>query len=310
MATANYAHSDTRLVLRYDIAPKRDRLQGEDGEFFRADLANRIETGLQIRIGDSKEMLGDDITRVNAPLGQRNVINFNDAYINPDPLGSFTRPYPVAASLLAPAIDVDLGKQTLKFDGTTVFVKSFSVVIGSRQDDRIVGDNNDNVLNGNAGADILIGREGNDVLIADYNDTLTGGEGNDRFRLTAALASFRSIGDDPSPNSPNVTITDFQPGQDRIQLARQDKVIDLGGPFSRRVTIESFDKFEKGKISADQFNLIESANEILGSADGLYYNTTNGDLFAKGADKFGLPFTRIATLTGAPTLTAKDIVVI
>ncbi len=313
MKTANYSHSDTRVVLRYDIKPKRDRVQGADGKFFRPELATRVETALQVRTGNHRENLGDDITRVVAPKGQRNVINFNDAYINPDPLGSTVpRPYHIAKSFLAPAIDVDLGKNTLSFDGRTIKVKNFSVVVGSRQDDRIVGDNNRNVLNGNAGADTLIGRGGNDVLIADYNDTLTGGSGHDRFRLTAAQVSFRSIGDDPSPNSPNVTITDFQPGKDRIQLTRKDKVIDLGGPLSNKMTLNAFESFEKGRLSEDQFNLIESNEQVFAgsSDDGFYYNTNTGDLFLRGSDIPIIPASRVAKLTGAPTLTAKDIVVI
>lgn len=313
MKTLNYSKSHSRVVLRYDIKPKRDRVQGADGKFFRPELATRVETGLQVRTGGHRENLGDGVVRVIAPKGQRNVINFNDAYINPDPLGSTVpRPYPIAKSLVAPAIDVDLGKKKLSFDGRTVKVNNFSVVVGSRQDDRIVGDKNNNVLNGNAGADTLIGRGGNDVLVADYQDTLTGGAGRDRFRLSAAQVSFRGIGDDPSPNSPNVTITDFQSGHDRIQLSRKDKVIDLGDAAATKMTLNAFESFEKGRLSEDQLNLIESNEQVFAgsSDDGFYYNTKTGDLFLRGSDVPIIPVSRVAKLTGAPTLKATDIVVI
>ena len=65
-----------------------------------------------------------------------------------------------------------------------------------------------NRINGTSGNDILIGTSGNDAITGFAGrDTLTGGAGQDQFIYTSVLDG----GD---------TITDFQPGQDRIVLTR------------------------------------------------------------------------------------------
>ncbi|MGH9975978.1 MAG: calcium-binding protein, partial [Nitrososphaeraceae archaeon] len=73
---------------------------------------------------------------------------------------------------------------------------------GNADDDGIAGGPQNDILNGNEGDDVMQGDEGNDQLSGGAGiNTLTGGPGRDSFIC--------------SPNS-ETTITDFEPGIDRI----------------------------------------------------------------------------------------------
>jgi len=78
----------------------------------------------------------------------------------------------------------------------------------SDHDPVVIGLNLVRAVNGSIGRDTLIGTAGDDVLTGGIgNDTLTGGAGNDQFVFT----SLRDGVD---------TITDFEPGKDRIVLSQ------------------------------------------------------------------------------------------
>lgn len=97
------------------------------------------------------------------------------------------------------------------------------VLIGGWGDDRLFAGGGNNTLEGGAGDDLLVGAveraqagsqnflnggTGDDVLIGGGNDVLHGGPGADRFIL----------GDWIGPGA-SVTIMDYTPGVDRIELA-------------------------------------------------------------------------------------------
>lgn len=89
--------------------------------------------------------------------------------------------------------------------------------------DRLVGDAKDNRIDGKGGNDTIDGGAGNDTIIggAGY-DILTGGAGKDTF----VFASAADIGDRPGARD---VITDFTPGQDKIDLSAIDANSKLAG---------------------------------------------------------------------------------
>ncbi|PTM97179.1 calcium-binding protein [Mycoplana dimorpha] len=88
-------------------------------------------------------------------------------------------------------------------------------VTGSKYNDVLIGDDGKNVLKGGYGADKLDGGAGNDTLHGGPGkDLLTGGAGADTF-------AFKSAAEAGSDSSRDV-ITDFQKGQDKIDLSAID----------------------------------------------------------------------------------------
>lgn len=86
---------------------------------------------------------------------------------------------------------------------------------GAAEDDLLDGGAEDDMLYGGVGRDTLLGGAGNDRLFGGFGtDSLTGGTGADVFIFTsAAMAGMGSARD---------RITDFQTGQDRIDLSLLD----------------------------------------------------------------------------------------
>ncbi|WP_448561284.1 matrixin family metalloprotease [Trichothermofontia sp.] len=79
-------------------------------------------------------------------------------------------------------------------------------IIGNRGSDTLRGGKGNDLIRGGKGLDVMFGDDGDDTLWGDRGtDTLTGGAGNDLFVLEAG-------------RGPD-TITDFQPGSDRLGLA-------------------------------------------------------------------------------------------
>lgn len=87
------------------------------------------------------------------------------------------------------------------------------VLYGGTGNDRLIGGDHNDTLLGETGRDVLHGGAGDDRLIGGLDaDRLTGGAGRDTFKF--------SIQDTPTAR-PDV-ITDFVPGQDRIDLSSID----------------------------------------------------------------------------------------
>ncbi len=93
-------------------------------------------------------------------------------------------------------------------DATNLIVggQGDDTIIGNRGSDTLRGGKGNDLIRGGKGLDVILGDDGDDTLWGDRGaDTLTGGAGNDLFVLEAG-------------RGPD-TITDFQPGSDRLGLA-------------------------------------------------------------------------------------------
>lgn len=142
-------------------------------------------------------------------------------------------------------------------------------------------------LNGGAGSDTLRGSQGNDALNGEAgNDLLVGGAGNDTLTGGAGQDFFGFN----APNQGTDVITDFT-ANDFILISRSG--------FQGGLNV--------GVLSASQFRL----GTVAGDAnDRFIYNNQTGDLFFDVDGSGSASQIQIATLTGAPTLTNADIVII
>lgn len=168
---------------------------------------------------------------------------------------------------------------------------------GDEGRDTLIGNDGNDSLLANEGSDTLIGGAGNDALLANEGrDTLIGGIGDDSFfgneandRLTGGAGADRFTYNFPSEGID--VITDFV-AEDSIQVSATG----FGGGLTAGFA-----------ISAEQFRLGASA---LDSNDRFIYNNSNGAL-SFDVDGVGLvEQVQFATLTGIPTISAADIVVI
>ncbi len=159
---------------------------------------------------------------------------------------------------------------------------------GNELNNTITGSTSSNILSGLAGNDSLIGGNGNDVLFGgNGNDTLTGGFENDRLLGGAGADRFRFLASNEFGSD---TIADFVAVDDAIQVSAAG----FGGGL------------KAGAISAGQFRLGSSAVD---ASDRFIYNN-NGAMFFDADGVGGAAQVQIATLIGAPALTAADVVVI
>ncbi len=129
---------------------------------------------------------------------------------------------------------------------------------------------------GGGGADELIGNTSNNRLSGrGGNDTLTGGQGADRFVF------------DTAPNSTTNfdRITDFVSGVDRIEL---DQTV--------------FTALALGALTEADLSTLVGSEHIR--------YATNGDLFYDPNGVGGAAEIKFATLTGHPTLTSGDFLVV
>ncbi|MEQ9641882.1 MAG: S8 family serine peptidase [Alphaproteobacteria bacterium] len=118
---------------------------------------------------------------------------------------------------------------------------------GQGGDDWLFGDAGDDHLVGHAGADLLVGGDGDDTLVGGPSDDwLTGGAGADVF----------VFGDNQAAD----TVSDFQPGVDRLQLPGVGFEI-IDGPEGAIVTwgemgtVVTLKDIDPGQLSAGDFIL-------------------------------------------------------
>jgi serralysin len=149
---------------------------------------------------------------------------------------------------------------------------------GEQDNDRLNGGVGRDRLSGGGGNDFLDGGDQDDVLLGEAGaDTLTGGGGADVFSFL-------------TPSEGGDTITDFVSGVDRIQV--------LAGGFGG------------GLVSGSMVTLVSGAAPVVSGTGGQFlYNTSTGQLSWDADGTGGGAATLIATLSGAPALTAADIVV-
>ncbi len=114
--------------------------------------------------------------------------------------------------------------QSVATEGADVLIgdANDNVINALGGDDRVSGAGGNDTLNGGNGNDTLNGDAGNDILIGGAGrDTMTGGAGNDTFTFTALSDSSISYLRD--------VITDFTPGQDKINISGLDANGGLSG---------------------------------------------------------------------------------
>jgi Ca2+-binding RTX toxin-like protein len=150
-----------------------------------------------------------------------------------------------------------------------------SLQSGGAGADTIIGVNQRDLLFGGAGNDSIVGNGGNDILLGEAGaDTLTGGAGFDIFRYIR----LQDGGD---------LITDFTPGTDTIQV---DATFFKGLPLGVLAPAQ----FAAGGPSAAVAQILYAGGVVSFDPDG------TGPIAA----------VMLATLAGAPALTASDIFVI
>jgi Ca2+-binding RTX toxin-like protein len=262
-----------------------------------------------ITIPGPKDTL-ESVETIIGAVGQNNTINFT--YNSPGAIRSRFVP-----AVSAPAITVDLAAHTLTYNATflnttTLTIENFKNVIGSRGNDTLLGDDNANVLDSFIGGTVN-GRGGNDILNTFENDLLTGGDGADQFTLNATqkIIAGRQTGFLRINAS---TITDFTPGVDTLAVSlsgspgipdREEFILTYLGFGGSGVSLTA------GRLAADRFSVLGSGSATDQTL--FTYDSTTGDLFYRGVPAgsalVGDPF-KVATLQGAPTLTANDILVI
>lgn len=201
--------------------------------------------------------------------------------------GNDTASYAEAAAGVVASLTT--GKGTAGEAKGDVFV-SIESLTGSNFNDTLTGESHANTLTGNGGADKLSGVAGNDVLKGgDGADTLSGGTGHDKLTGGANADKFVF---DVSPAAANSdTITDFTHGSDKIQL--ENSVFTALGAA--------------GALAASAFYAGAHAHD---ANDRIIYDQSAGKLYYDNDGSGAHGQVLIATLTGHPTVTASDIVVI
>lgn len=179
----------------------------------------------------------------------------------------------------------DIARVGIAVNGATYvlgdYVETALIVSGAAIN--VVGNGQDNTLTGNALANVLNGGEGNDTLSGGVgNDTLFGGGGSDRFMFNAMAAAT------------NVErIGDFEHGSDLIVLDSRIYSA-LGGA---------------GNLSAEAF-FVGSGLTGLTAATRIVYNEQSGELYYDVDGSAGKVAVRMAVLTGVPTLSADDFLIV
>ena len=143
----------------------------------------------------------------------------------------------------------------------------------STGDDNLNGSTFGDVINAGAGNDTIKGDAGNDKIIGGIGqDILTGGAGNDIFK-------FNALSEMGITSGTTDTITDFTPGQDKIDLSALD---------ANTATVND-DAFSGFIASGAEFT---SAGQLMMS-NGVLYGNTDAD----SATEFAIKLTGISTLT-------------
>ena len=162
---------------------------------------------------------------------------------------------------------------------------------GNGLDNRLLGNNAANLLNGADGADQLVGNGGNDTLIGGAGaDNLNGGAGMDRLigglarDILTGGADADSFVFEALPDTRD-TITDFQTGLDRIEIASA--------------------AFGGGLVAGGSVNLAVNGTLAAGLA-GFTYSTASGALAWDADGQGGGAAVAVAVLTTKPLLTASD----
>jgi len=177
----------------------------------------------------------------------------------------------------------------------TVSFTNIERIIGGAFADSITGDGAGDTLDGRGGDDSLVGQGGDDTLRGgNGNDWLEGGTGNDWMNAGAGADSF-VFREAPGPGNAD-TMDDFASGSDTIALDNAAMTaLGADGDF----------------VSGDaRFRAAAGATGGADANDRVIYNTSTGQLYYD-ADGSGAGAAQLlATLQGAPGVSATDISVI
>ncbi|MFM7273485.1 MAG: Ig-like domain-containing protein, partial [Gammaproteobacteria bacterium] len=163
--------------------------------------------------------------------------------------------------------------------------------------DTLAGGDGGDTLEGGLGADLLRGDAGNDTLRGgDGGDRLAGGAGKDQ--LQGGIGADRFLFDTALSVATNIdTISDFSRAQgDAIQLD-DDIFRALAG-------------FTGGSLPAARFQSAPGVDVAQGKDVRVIYNSTTGALYYDPDGNGGTAAVQFALLTGAPALTAADILIV
>jgi hypothetical protein len=152
-------------------------------------------------------------------------------------------------------------------------------IFGSDGNDVILGGAGADQLEGNADHDLIYGEEGDDRIFGGLeSDTLSGGQGDDTFVFL-------------SPAEGGDTIGDFAPGADKIEVSASG----FGGGLAAGAL--AVNRLVNGTVATETFGQF-------------LYNSATGQL-AWDADGTGAGVAvLLATLSGAPAITAADFTVV
>ncbi|AUT02166.1 hemolysin-type calcium-binding protein [Nostoc sp. CENA543] len=257
-----------------------DTLDG-GADFDTADYSN-LGTAITLQAAGivNKGVAGiDQILNIETIIGARGQANTIDGSTGTSTTTSF---------------NVNLSTNSLVVNGVPVLgtlnfnVQNFVNVTGTSQADTIVGNNQGNLLIGGRGNDQISGLGGKDTIIGvDPNslqpginevDTLTGGADPDKFVLGDAKNPYYVGGGGFAGLNDFALITDFQTGQDQIQLKKLDGYI-FGSNY---IAIASPFLFDSSKTFDDSV-LVATANQIV-KANGVYdassQNLASSPIFA------------------------------
>jgi Ca2+-binding RTX toxin-like protein len=177
-------------------------------------------------------------------------------------------------------VTVDLNASSFQWINisTSQWLDSIENVTGSAFADKFTGNAGANALNGGAGNDLLIGGLGHDML--------TGGAGNDTF-------DFNSVGESPVGTGLRDIITDFQSGQDKIDLSSIDTdPTRKGDQDFRFIGTQNFDG-RTGELHYQTFDQPGTANDI---------TVISGDINGDRAADFEIELTGIIKPTSGDFL--------
>jgi Ca2+-binding RTX toxin-like protein len=165
-------------------------------------------------------------------------------------------------------------------------------IFGGSGNDTIFGGSGSDQLRGGRGADQLDGGSGRDTVRGGSGDDLVdGGRGRDELTGGSGWDSFVF---DTSLGSRNVdTITDFNAEQDNILLSQW-----------------VFSNIWAGDLQEEQFHAAVGANEGQDGDDRIIYDTASGSLYYDADGSGSGDAVRFAIVSGAPSLTAEDFVIV
>jgi Ca2+-binding RTX toxin-like protein len=162
-------------------------------------------------------------------------------------------------------LDGGAGNDTLdggKGNDTLLGGDNNDTLLGKEDNDRLEGGAGNDVLDGNAGTDLLFGDAGNDTLYGNSgNDTINGGDGLDFIAGQAGADSlsggasadvfmFFAATDSQIPTATSVydTVTDFQNGTDKFNLAAfvssfSELTVSYNTTLARTLVVSTSDNF-------------------------------------------------------------------